>query len=358
MPRPNVPRGESALLNMSALILIWTILTLIFFWLLGHVIGTVVMLLTAALLAFAIYPLVTFFQRFLPRLLSTLIVYLGILLLLFALISNLFIVVLNEINALIQLLQSSLNTPTATPLTTLLNNLGISQATVDSATQLLITKLQNLLHNVGPWLGNIIGLLGSLLLVFMISVFLIADGGRASNWFRQSTPLSQRRGIHFLIDMLQRVAGGYIRGQLLLSALLSIITGIAMAIIGIPYAALLAILCFFMSFIPTFGAFITGCTCVLFALTQGWDTTVLATVFLIILQVVERQLSPRLLGKTVGIHPLFALVALIAGAELFGIIGAIFAPIIAGCCRLSSRPVGPPGVPAILKSFQSKTVGK
>lgn len=85
-----------------------------------------------------------------------------------------------------------------------------------------------------------------------------------------------------------------------------------------------------MSFVPTFGAFITGCTCVLFALTQGWDTTVLATVFLIILQVVERQLSPRLLGKTVGIHPLFALVALIAGAELFGIIGAIFAPIIAG----------------------------
>jgi predicted PurR-regulated permease PerM len=103
-----------------------------------------------------------------------------------------------------------------------------------------------------------------------------------------------------------------------------------MSIIGVPYALLLAFLAFFLSFIPTFGAFITGCACVLLALTQGWTTVGLAIIFLILLQVIENQLSPRLLGKTVGIHPLFALLALVAGAELFGIVGAIFAPITAG----------------------------
>jgi predicted PurR-regulated permease PerM len=72
-----------------------------------------------------------------------------------------------------------------------------------------------------------------------------------------------------LLETLQRVVGGYIRGQLFLCTLIGLLVGVGMQIMGVPYALLLGVLAFILEFIPVLGTLVSGAICVLFALTHG-----------------------------------------------------------------------------------------
>jgi predicted PurR-regulated permease PerM len=70
---------------------------------------------------------------------------------------------------------------------------------------------------------------------------------------------------------------------------------------------------------------------VLLALTQGWLIAVLVLAYFIVMHILEGDVvGPRIVGKAVGLHPVVSLAALVAGAELFGIWGALFASPVAG----------------------------
>ncbi|GHO53990.1 hypothetical protein KSB_24650 [Ktedonobacter robiniae] len=137
---------------------------------------------------------------------------------------------------------------------------------------------------------------------------------------------------NFLLDTLQRVVGGYIRGQFILALLISVLVGLGMGFIfHLPYAFLLGILAFIMAFIPVLGTFISGAVCILIALTQSWVTALLVLVYFVFIHVIEGEVvGPRIVGKSVGLHPIVSLFALVAGGELFGIWGTLFASPIAG----------------------------
>ncbi|HEY4389038.1 MAG TPA: AI-2E family transporter, partial [Ktedonobacteraceae bacterium] len=123
----------------------------------------------------------------------------------------------------------------------------------------------------------------------------------------------------------------YIRGQILLCTLISVLVGVGMQILGVPYALLLGVLTFILEFIPILGTLVTGVICVLLALTKGWILAVIVLVYFIIVHIIEGDIvGPRVVGRSVGLHPIVALAALIAGGELFGIWGALFASPIAG----------------------------
>ena len=104
-----------------------------------------------------------------------------------------------------------------------------------------------------------------------------------------------------------------------------------MWLIGLPFALLLGVLAFVLEFIPTLGTLVSGAICVLLALTKGWVFAVIVLAYFIIVHVIEGDVvGPRIVGKTIGLHPVVSLVALIAGAELFGIAGALLASPVAG----------------------------
>ena len=99
----------------------------------------------------------------------------------------------------------------------------------------------------------------------------------------------------------------------------------------VPYALLLGFLAFILEFIPILGTLVSGGICILLALTQGWITVLLVLVYFIVIHVIEGDiLGPRIVGKALGLHPLVSILVLIAGAELFGITGALFASPVAG----------------------------
>jgi predicted PurR-regulated permease PerM len=159
----------------------------------------------------------------------------------------------------------------------------------------------------------------------------LIDGGRAVRWLHNNLPLERREQGNFVLNTLERVVGGYIRGQVTLCALIGVLVGVGMAIFQVPYAILLGVMAFILEFIPILGTLFSGLICVLLALTKGWLIAALVLGYFIIVHIIEGDVvGPRLVGKAVGLHPVISIIALITGAELFGLWGALFANPIAG----------------------------
>ena len=114
-----------------------------------------------------------------------------------------------------------------------------------------------------------------------------------------------------------------------------------MAIFQVPHPILLGELAFLLAFVPVLGTFISAAACILlsFAATnswiinlthQSWVLAVVVLVYFLGVHAIESHIvGPRVVGQAVGLHPIISIAALIAGAELFGILGALFvAPVV------------------------------
>ncbi len=176
-----------------------------------------------------------------------------------------------------------------------------------------------------------------IVVVAMLSIYLLLDGSRVKNWLRRNTPLFQRERVAFLLDTLERVVGGYIRGQLTLAILIGLLVGVGMGLLGVRSAVFLGALAFVFAFIPVLGTFISAVACILLALTsnpgwiQGWQLAIIVLVYFTLVHVFEADIvGPRIVGHAIGLHPGVSIFALIVGTELFGIWGALFAAPLAG----------------------------
>lgn len=307
-------------------------------WIAGHIITSLLILAVAALLAYAIAPVVNLFHRVMPRPIAILAVYLIVIALLGFLI---YLIVRNTVTQLISLAESMsrLLIPSSngqdSPLVRILLSIGLSHNQIQAIAQQLGSQLTNVAGTVAggvlPVLSSVASGLVNILLTVVISIYLLVDGSRAVRWLRDRTPASQRGRIGSMITIIQNVVGGYIRGQITLCFIVGVLVGVGMAILGMPYAVLLGVLTFITEFIPVLGTIVAGTISVLLALTQGWVTAVLVLAYFVLVHIFEGYvLAPRLLGKAVGLHPVVSLLALIIGAELFGPWGAIFASPTAG----------------------------
>ena len=154
-------------------------------------------------------------------------------------------------------------------------------------------------------------------IVSVLSIYLIIDGSRLVSWIKKNTPYSQRRRVLFSLNTLHRIVGGYIRGQFILSLIIAILVSVGMWIFQLPYAVLLGLLAFILSFIPFVGTFITGTACVLVGLTKGWVVALFVLIYFIFINVIEGNvLSPKIIGHALGLHPIISLFAVISGTCL------------------------------------------
>ena len=315
-------------------ILAWTGVALLILWLAGHVIQTLLLLTFAALFAYALAPAVKLLERVMPRFLAILLVYLVVLgalgVLLYLIVSTAIAQVIS-LSDYVRFLLTPGKGGQLTPLEQTLRSLGLSQSQIASARDQVVASIEGFAGSVVPLLTGIVGAALDVILVAVISIYLLAGGARVSNWLRGNMPDQLQGRMRLLLDTLQRVVGGYIRGQLLLCGLIGILVGVGMQVIGVPFALLLGVLAFVLEFIPVLGTLVSGAICVLLALTKGWVTAVIVLVYFVVVHVIEGDVvGPRIVGKAIGLNPVVSLAALIAGAELFGITGALFASPVAG----------------------------
>jgi predicted PurR-regulated permease PerM len=188
--------------------------------------------------------------------------------------------------------------------------------------------------DVFPQLAAFFGTLVDIILTLILSVYLCANGARIAQWLKTETPdgTTQTRA-RLLVSIVNRVVGGYIRGVLLLALIIGVLVGVGMAVLGVPYAVLLGVLAFFMEFVPVLGVFISGAAAVLVAIVNYRDLIhpLVVLAYFIVVHILEGDvIGPRIMGRAVGIHPATGLIALVAGTEVFGIWGALFAAPLAG----------------------------
>jgi predicted PurR-regulated permease PerM len=207
---------------------------------------------------------------------------------------------------------------------------GISADQINTARQQIVEQARTIAENSLPYLRSIFNAVLDTFIVAVLSIYFLIDGSRITAWIRRNAPTPARA--NFVLDTLQRVVGGYIRGQFILAVLIGALVGLGMGLIfRLPYAAFLGVLAFIMAFIPVLGTFISGAICALVGLTHGWLVAVGVLIYFIAMHIIEGDVvGPRIVGKAVGLHPIISLFALVAGSELFGIWGALFASPIAG----------------------------
>jgi len=311
-------------------------------WFASHIVSSLLIFAVAALIAYAIVPIVGLFRRVMPRALAIVLVYVVVLvllgLLLYFIIKTMVVQLSNLAQSVVVILSPGKNGQDS-PLIRILLSIGITRTQIQNVAQQLSNQLASFAGTVAggivPILSSVASGLVNMLLTVVISIYLLGDGARAVKWLRTRTPFSQQGRINTFISILQHVLGGYIRGQVTLSLIIGVIVGSGMAVLGLSsYAVLLGVLSFVTEFIPVLGTIICGVAAVLLALTQGWLTAVLVLAYFILVHIIEGYvLAPRLVGKAVGLHPIVSLLALTIGAELFGPWGAIFASPVAGLAQ-------------------------
>ena len=180
----------------------------------------------------------------------------------------------------------------------------------------------------------------------VIAFYLIADHERVQGFLFALLPRRYHvRTARVLLDM-ERVVGGYMRGQAITSLCIGVFVFLLLQVTGVPAALPLAILAAFADLIPLVGGVLAVAPSVLFALTIGPLQAVIVLVALVIYQQFENHLLlPRVYGQSLHISPLAVIVALLVGGTLLGVVGALLAlPMAAGIhVLIENYRIGLPG---------------
>jgi predicted PurR-regulated permease PerM len=174
-------------------------------------------------------------------------------------------------------------------------------------------------------LTGTIGTLINMLLVLVISIYFLIEGRQLIASMRKLFQ-GHEEVYDFALLAVGTTVGQYARGQLIMSVVMGLYTGAVMTVIGVPYAVVLGILTFFLEFLPLIGAPIGMGLAVIIALVfKGPVVGLFAAIAAVGGHAIEAYIvGPRVTGSATRLHPLVAMAALLIGAELGGVLGALF----------------------------------
>ena len=171
----------------------------------------------------------------------------------------------------------------------------------------------------------------NLTLVLIIAFIMLIDGDALWRRFVLRLPPDRRREAELLRESADRSFGGFIRGSLLLGVIYGIATLAYLTAFGVPFSGVLAIVSGLTVIIPFFGPIIAmipvlGVT----AVAAGDRLLWVFITTLVLQQVALNVISPRIMSKSIGIHPIFVFFSLLLGAKVAGFWGVVLAMPVAG----------------------------
>jgi len=189
-----------------------------------------------------------------------------------------------------------------------------------------------------PILSNVVGLatgaatlMAELLIMLILSFYFMVDGHRIGQGAVYLFPPRHREKAQFVRAAVGQVLGSYIRGQLILAGIVGVAAGLGSWVLGVRYPLVIGVLAFLFELVPMLGPVLSAVPAVIIALFQPWPLVAWVVVYFVAIQMIENHiLAPNISGRAVGLHPVAALLALLLGADLFGIWGALFAVPITG----------------------------
>ena len=174
--------------------------------------------------------------------------------------------------------------------------------------------------------------------IIVLTIFMLLEGPRWVDLFWSLVPPGKRAHPQELVAHMYKSVSGYVNGNLLTSLIAAVATAVMLMILGVPYAIPLGLLVAVADLIPLVGATIGAVVVVAVAFFTSSVAAVVMLIFYIVYQQVENHvLQPVIYGKTVEMSPLTVLVAIIIGAAIAGMLGALVAIPVAASLQILVR---------------------
>ena len=187
-------------------------------------------------------------------------------------------------------------------------------------------QLQQIVVQAIGYIQLVAGIAADTALVLLLAFWFMVDGQRVRAAVAQVVPPQQRQRVRFVEDTLSTVLGGYIRGQLTMAAIIGISAGVGCWLLGVQYPIVIGVLAFLFELVPMVGPILAALPAVMISAFQPFPLVLEVVAFFIAMQFVENNiLAPRITAGAVGLHPIAAILGLVAGFEAAGIVGALFA---------------------------------
>lgn len=182
--------------------------------------------------------------------------------------------------------------------------------------------------------------------ILVLAFYWTLDGPRTIQAFLLLVPQAQREDIHELVSAMETKVGFYIAGQGVLCLVIGVMALVAYWLIGLPNALVLALVAGVLEAVPMIGPLLGAVPAALVALAIGPDKLIWVIVATVVIQQLENSLLvPRVMSKAVGVNPFVSLLAFFAFSSLLGFAGALMAiPMAAILQLLLDRFVFHPGV--------------
>ena len=185
---------------------------------------------------------------------------------------------------------------------------------------------------------SIIGIVAATVTIVFLTFFMLLEGDALAERGYSLFPEQAQTRVRRVCHDIYRTVGGYVTGNLLISVVAGVSATTVLLIMGVPYAVALGLVVAILDLIPLAGATIAGIVVVGVAFLHSVPAGIVLAIFIIVYQQLENHfLQPVVYGRTVQLSPLTVLVAVLLGAELYGVIGALGAIPVAGAIQVIIR---------------------
>jgi predicted PurR-regulated permease PerM len=201
-----------------------------------------------------------------------------------------------------------------------LDTAKIQQYIVDNRESII-----GVLGGVRSFAFGLIHILITLIIGIILSIYILLDMPKIQRAMRNVLPEGRREEISGLAENVGNVLGSFFRGQLLVALFVGIASAVGLTVIGIPFAAVVGLIAGVFNLVPLIGPFIGAIPAVILALLSDQPVDALwAGLWLLTVQQIDNHIiSPNVMARTVKLHPITVMLALLAAGSLFGLFGML-----------------------------------
>ncbi len=284
--------------------------------------GAFAALLAGVIFSLGLDPLVSFVAERLRigRIMGTLVIFLFALIILITILYFIVPIVAHEVNGFFTHFNESVVT---------LFNINIpipSIATIGTNAGALINQFLGTNGSVPIAITRVFSNLLLILAAIIITLYLTIEKNGADKMLRLILPQSYERQVLAVFDRFKLKMRRWLGTQLILSLFIGLAVGLGMWLIGVRYPLILGIIAAILEVVPIIGPIVTGTIAFLIAITDSIVLAVYAVIFFFVVQQFENHvLVPVVMGRSMRVHPVLVVFALLAGGELAGFVGIILA---------------------------------
>jgi len=311
-----------------------------------------IVIIASIFFAYLIYPIVRTLNRRLPLVAAVLIVYAGIILVVGLVLAFIVPALSYDVSQIVQnyphavaYFQSEITNPQTPFFSRLPDWMRHGLADLPATTGVWMrTHGYDAVRSAMTVITSTVTIFAALVIVPVLAAYLLLDSENIKRYFIALIPQSRREPTLDILSDLEKVIGGFIRGQLLVGASVGVLITIMLLVMHVQYAVLIGVAAAVLDIVPYIGAVVTFIPAVAIAFfTNGAaNAAIVGVLFILIFEMEGHLLAPNIVSRTVALSPLTVLLALLIGGELMGIVGMFVAVPVAGMLRVLTFHVIPP----------------